>query len=136
MLWNREHFFNKRWNKAGNSWKKKVVLENNMVSLTRKLCKSHNHFSGKEVDWPGWSFKFGTWINGQYQGGQEVLDWAASLGETAVDDANLAEEVAKHPSATILNQMLHSVLVSLTNMGTTAFELVKNTKPQKGLDAW
>ena len=53
-----------------------------------------------------------------------------------MDETNFAEEVAKHPSATILNQMLHSVLVSLTNMGTTAFELVKNTKPHMGLDAW
>ena len=102
---------------------------------TRAVQKPQS-FSGKEADWPGWSFKFGTWISGQYQHGQEVLDWAASLGETAVDETNLAETNAKYPSAVILNQTLHPVLVSLTNMGTTAFELVKNTKPQMGLDAW
>ena len=48
VLWNKDHFFNKRWNKAGNSWKKKVVLVNNMVSLIQKLCKSLNHFLVKK----------------------------------------------------------------------------------------
>ena len=38
-------------------------------------------FSGKEADWPGWMFKFGTWIAGQYEKGDEMFDWAASLGE-------------------------------------------------------
>ena len=38
-------------------------------------------FSGKETDWPGWMFKFSTWIAGQYDKGDEILDWAASLGK-------------------------------------------------------
>ena len=33
---------------------------------TKAVSKPHP-FSGKEAEWPGWSFKFGTWINGQYQ---------------------------------------------------------------------
>ena len=102
---------------------------------TKAVTKPHP-FSGKESEWPGWSFKFGTWINGQHQYGQDVLDWAAGLGEQSVTEENLAEETIRHPSAKALNQMLHSVLVSLTNMGTTAFDLVKNSKPQLGLDAW
>ena len=59
--------------------------------IDTKAVQRPQPFSGKEAEWLGWSFTFGTWINGQYQGGQEVLDWAAGLGETAVDDGNLAE---------------------------------------------
>ena len=65
--------------------------------IDTKAVQKPQPFSGKEAEWLGWSFKFGTWINGQYQGGQEILDWAASLGETAVDETNLAEETIKHP---------------------------------------
>ena len=53
--------------------------------IDTKAVQKPQAFSGKEAEWSGWSFKFGTWINGQYQAGQEVLDWAAGLGETAVE---------------------------------------------------
>ncbi len=41
-----------------------------------------------------------------------------------------------YPKAGELNDQLHAVLVSLTTMGTTAFDIVKNTKKKAGLDAW
>ena len=93
-------------------------------------------FSGKELDWPGWSFKFSTWLSGQFPEGEEILDWAASLGEEPVTLEKVEEEMQRHRSAGDLNLQLHAVLVSLTTMGTAAFDLVKNTKTSLGLDAW
>merc|ERR1712015_16359 len=70
-------------------------------------------FSGKETEWPGWMFKFSTWIAGQFDKGDEILDWAASLGETEVSEEKMAEVATKHPQIKVLNSQLHAVLVSL-----------------------
>ena len=45
-----------------------------------KAVSKPSAFTGKESDWNGWSYKFTTWINTQFKDGEEILDWAASLG--------------------------------------------------------
>ena len=49
--------------------------------IDSKAAGKPQPFSGKELDWPGWSFKFSTWHSGQFPEGEEIFDWAASLGE-------------------------------------------------------
>ena len=85
-------------------------------------------FSGKEADWPGWQFKFGTWIAGQFEKGDEILDWAAGSGEQEVSEVKIDEVVSKYPRIKALNNQLHAVLVSLMTMGTTSFDIAKNTR--------
>ena len=38
--------------------------------IDTKAVQKPQAFSGKEAEWPEWSFKFGTWIDIQYQAGQ------------------------------------------------------------------
>jgi hypothetical protein len=101
----------------------------------KAVAKPHA-FTGKEGDWPGWSFKFSTWISGQFQDGGEILEWAAGLGETPATPEKLEEVASKYPKAKILNQQIHAVLVSLTTTGKVAFDIVKGTKKNMGLDVW
>ena len=48
----------------------------------------------------------------------------------------MEEIAARFPKAKILNQQIHAVLVSLTTTGTVAFDIVKGTKKNMGLDVW
>ena len=95
-----------------------------------------NNFDGKESTWQAWSYKFSTWLSSQFHKGEDVLDTAAGCGELMIDDAKVADIVSRYPSAEAINQNLHAILISLTNQGTTAFDLVKGTKKSLGLEAW
>ena len=113
-----------------------IAVRRRQGMIDTKAVKQPAPFSGKEADWPGWSYKFSTWISGQFADGEDVLDWAAGLGEELVTQEKLDEVQARHPGAQDINKQLHAVLTSLTTMGTTAFDIVKNTKKNQGLDAW
>jgi hypothetical protein len=117
-------------------------LEAEMADRRRKglidskaVAKPHA-FTGEELDWPGWSFKFSTWISGQFQDGEEILEWAASLGETPATPEKMEEVASRFPKAKILNQQKRAVLVSLTTTGTVTVDIVKGTKKNMGLDVW
>ena len=84
-------------------------------------------FSGKDHDWTGWSYKFSTWVSSQVPRGDEILDWAAAERDSPITVDTLVEVRESFPEIDELNQQLHAILVSMTTMGTTAFELVKNT---------
>jgi hypothetical protein len=64
------------------------------------------------------------------------LEWAASLGETPATPEKMEEVASRFPKAKILIQQIHAVLVSLTTTGTVAFDIVKGTKKNMGLDVW
>ena len=49
--------------------------------IDTKVVGKPSAFSGKESEWPAWSYKFVTWISGQFEGGEDILDWAANMGE-------------------------------------------------------
>ena len=53
-----------------------------------------------------------------------------------MDDQRVQNIIDEHSKAQELNAQLQAVLVSLTPMDTTAFDIVKNTKKTCGLDAW
>ena len=60
-------------------------------------------FSGKEAEWAGWAFKFTTWIAGQYEKGDEILEWAASLGEEEIMDEKITTKASEHAQIKTLN---------------------------------
>ena len=93
-------------------------------------------FSGKESDWAGWAYKFVTWLASQYEHAEEVLDWAAAEGAATITDERINDIVDEFPRATELNRGLHAILTSLMTNGTTAFDIIKNTRKTSGLDGW
>ena len=95
--------------------------------IDSKAVQKPATFSGKESDWPGWSYKLASWMAGQFMHGDALLDWAANLGETIATQEKIDEIVATHPdlkkSAEVLNAQLRAVLMSLTVMGMGAFSV-------------
>ena len=108
--------------------------------IDSKAVQTPATFSGKEADWPGWYYKFPSWMAGQFKHGDEILDWVANLGETIATPEAIEEIVVENPewqnSARVMNAQLHAVLVSLTVMGMDAFSIIKNTTKGDGLDTW
>ena len=108
-----------------------------------KAIQKPSQFSGKESDWAAWSYKLVTWLETQQTGAEFVLEWAASRGSDSIGQEVVDQEVAvtgdleQHENAAReLNRSLHAILTSLTVSGTTAFEMVKNTKKSLGLELW
>lgn len=93
-------------------------------------------FSGNVLDWQSWAFKFTTWINSQFEGGQALLEWAAGRADEEITQDALDEQAREHPDVNRLSVQLHAVLVSLAKPNTEFMELVRNSVKGNGLDAW
>ena len=93
-------------------------------------------FSSVHEDWPAWAYQFGTWLGSSYESSEKLLDWAEARGEEAIDDTDIVNLKIEHPGVEKFNSQLHALLVSLTTRGTEAFEIVRNSKKNYGLDSW
>ncbi|CAK0834258.1 unnamed protein product [Prorocentrum cordatum] len=79
-------------------------------------------FSGKESDWADWAYKFVTLL---------ASNCAATITDDRIDD--IVDEFFK---VVELNRELHAILTSFMTDGTTAFDIINNTRKTSGLDGW
>ena len=49
-------------------------------------------FSGSPTDWASWSFKFETWIGGQFEHGQQMLAWARTCNDQPITNDLLLQQ--------------------------------------------
>ena len=95
-------------------------------------------FSGSPADWTSWSFKFETWIGGQFEYGQQMLAWARNYNEQPItEDLLLAQQDEENFDRLLkCNNDVYAALVSLCNQGSEALDIVRNSRVGGGIDAW
>jgi len=116
--------------------KKDIEHRNRHSAIDTKAVGKPDKYNSKEAEWPSWSYGFGTWFNAQFEKGEEILKWAESHNNNPIDDVDLDGAEPRYPQIKSVNAQLHVILVSLMQRNTAAFEIVKNTGQNNGLDAW
>jgi len=103
-----------------------------------KAGKMSDTFAGTYADWPGWKEKVETHFAPTYDRGQEILDWAAELGDTEVTPAMIRYKAAEMDNTDIekMDSALYSGLMEVLKADTESFRIVQNSGKNRGLNAW
>ena len=103
-----------------------------------KLIGKLNSFSGKELDWPNWSFQFETWVSSINGEGQKALNWARDRGENVITSQVIASEELDftQPDLKKLSEQIFVTLSSLMPVSSGSMGIARNSVKCVGLDAW
>ena len=103
-----------------------------------KLIGRLNNFSGKELDWPNWSFQFETWVSSMYSEGHKALNWARDRGESVITTEVVAGEELEFTQTDLkkLSEQIFVTLSSLMPVNSESMGIVRNSVKGVALDAW